>query len=540
MGCRGDEGDTGPVGPEGPAGPSVELDSNLSTMDKAMVGVGGEVPLQAMNRFQIVAKGGRGLVLQGTTPRDSAVEVSTFDVTVSYDMENDNIHLKYERDYGFGPVPELAYNEIIQGNVGHIDARDAILNPADMGEDMPSARMASSRRQQRLLNPHVLLKEIMADSSIASEAGFGFHDGSIHELLNIVDPVAPLAVWVNARTGLISKLTTRENDPLLRDSEIEVHYVGWKVYDEDVMFPADVFIVKNGQVLHRERRTSIEVNPTFAATMFAFPTGADPMFVDADAALGQKNHQFHQMFVALGIPLDQQQIVVTPHQFQDGGTDTGIFHLQGGTHHSLAIAQENGVIIAEAPLDAARSAAILSWVDENIGKPVTHVIATHHHIDHSAGLRAFVAAGATIVVQQNSAAFFREVFRAPSTILPDTQAMAPKNPVITAVAEGGSLDFDDTATTDRNDVEVYHIATDHSNDMLIVHVPRISAVFESDLWNPEPTAMGGGNSLSKASATQLRQGIEDNITPTPTDLIGGHGLVGRGTFADLAAFVDAP
>ena len=79
----------------------------------------------------------------------------------------------------------------------------------------------------------------------------------------------------------------------------------------------------------------------------------------------------------------------------------------------MPIEQEDGVVTVAAPLHPERSDAILAWVGEAFpGKFVTQVIATHHHDDHSAGLRLFVAAGVTVIghfdaepyIRQNAAA----------------------------------------------------------------------------------------------------------------------------------------
>src|SRR5439155_1503288 len=77
----------------------------------------------------------------------------------------------------------------------------------------------------------------------------------------------------------------------------------------------------------------------------------------------------------------------------------GVFFLGGGTHNSLAIEQTNGIVIVEPPLYDERSDAVIAWASAQFpGKPITHLVITHFHDDHSGGLRAYVALGATIAV----------------------------------------------------------------------------------------------------------------------------------------------
>ena len=44
------------------------------------------------------------------------------------------------------------------------------------------------------------------------------------------------------------------------------------------------------------------------------------------------------------------------------------------------------------------------------GKPIRYVVNTHRHIDHSSGLRTFVAEGATIVTHQVNKAYLEKLF----------------------------------------------------------------------------------------------------------------------------------
>ena len=221
VGCEGDKGDPGAQGPPGQPGAPGDLGADLTTLEKALVGVGGRVPLIGMSGFEIQATGARGLVGEGFSAGDSAFEASTFAVTVSRDLVNDNMRLDYTRQFAVGPVTEISYTEIINGNLGFVAGRDSVFEAAGTSEEMLTARMASARRQQRLLNPHLILLDVLdSEDPIATEAGVAFFNDSIHELLVVEDSVSPITLWVNASTGRISRLTTLENDFLHRDSEL--------------------------------------------------------------------------------------------------------------------------------------------------------------------------------------------------------------------------------------------------------------------------------------------------------------------------------
>src|SRR5437867_8952405 len=100
----------------------------------------------------------------------------------------------------------------------------------------------------------------------------------------------------------------------------------------------------------------------------------------------------------------------------------GVFYLKGGTHHSVAVEFADYVVVIEGPLNEQRSLAVIAEVKKLIpNKPIRYVVNTHHHFDHSGGLRTYVAEGATIVTHAANKDFFENVFfyPAPRTLEPD-------------------------------------------------------------------------------------------------------------------------
>jgi cyclase len=64
----------------------------------------------------------------------------------------------------------------------------------------------------------------------------------------------------------------------------------------------------------------------------------------------------------------------------------------------------DGVVAVDSAGDAATAKDILKQIaDTTGGKPVRYLVLTHAHADHSGGARAFVAAGAHVICQENAA-----------------------------------------------------------------------------------------------------------------------------------------
>ncbi|MDH3681666.1 MAG: MBL fold metallo-hydrolase [Acidimicrobiia bacterium] len=60
---------------------------------------------------------------------------------------------------------------------------------------------------------------------------------------------------------------------------------------------------------------------------------------------------------------------------------------------------DDGLIVLEAPFTPVHGTDIVDAVNRLApNAPITHVVQSHHHIDHASGVRSLVAAGATLVV----------------------------------------------------------------------------------------------------------------------------------------------
>ncbi|HSL68713.1 MAG TPA: MBL fold metallo-hydrolase, partial [Longimicrobiales bacterium] len=104
----------------------------------------------------------------------------------------------------------------------------------------------------------------------------------------------------------------------------------------------------------------------------------------------------------------------------------GVWRLGGGSHHSIVIEFRDHMMMIEAPLGDARTMAVIQRARElRPSKPLTRVVMTHHHFDHSAGIRAAVAENLAIITHEGNVAFVREMLGRPHTIAPDELARRP-------------------------------------------------------------------------------------------------------------------
>jgi glyoxylase-like metal-dependent hydrolase (beta-lactamase superfamily II) len=88
----------------------------------------------------------------------------------------------------------------------------------------------------------------------------------------------------------------------------------------------------------------------------------------------------------------------------------GVWFLAGGSHNSVLVEYSTYLAMIEAPLDEARSLAVISEARKLApNKPIKYLINTHHHFDHSGGVRTYVAEGATIITNEINKGYYEQV-----------------------------------------------------------------------------------------------------------------------------------
>jgi len=107
-------------------------------------------------------------------------------------------------------------------------------------------------------------------------------------------------------------------------------------------------------------------------------------------------------------------------------------------------------------------------------------VVSHHHFDHSGGVRAFAGEGVTLVTHDLAKTYFEKVVAAPATVSPDHLAKSGKKAAaVEGVRDRRSL-TDGTRT-----VEVRHIAGSlHADDLLMVYLPKEKFLIEADAYTP--------------------------------------------------------
>ena len=184
----------------------------------------------------------------------------------------------------------------------------------------------------------------------------------------------------------------------------------------------------------------------------------------------------------------------------------GVWLLAGGSHHSALFEFSDHLMLMDAPQNDARTLAVIAKARElRPNKPLTHLVNSHHHFDHSGGIRAAVSEGLTIITHEKNAAFIEEIVRRPHTIVPDALSKNPKPVKIETIAD------EKVITDGAMTVNLYSIPSEHSESMLMAYLPRERDLVVIDVYEPVGTIhMFAGRFIEDLKKRNLRV---DRIVP---------------------------
>lgn len=424
--------------------------------------------------FRVTARGSRWEPLQALRPEGPPLRPSDFEIAALHDLAHDRMCLSWRRAILEPLTDTVVHDEIVVGNEGYISGPDVALHP-QAARPMTSDRMAAVRRQQFLLSPQLLVGEALrrqqeTGQQVIRDVGRQELDGAPHRVIEIDALPRPVRLFLALDSNRLSRLVTQENDYPCGDVEIVVTFADWRRHD-GLAVPYQVELSWDGVVLHRETRERFELNPQLDEATFVLPQTRP--FDPGAAERGLFNEQWIHRALAMGAPISLdagvvESVVLAP----------DVVTLGGGIHHSLAIALDSGVVVVDPPQHEARSLAVIAavtarWPD----KPISHLILSHHHHDHSGGIRAYAAIGAELIVAEGDRDFITRCLARPHTISPDTLAATETRPAIRTVGDTG-LSLGDGA------IEVHRISSPHSAENLVVYVAGPKLLFNADLFNP--------------------------------------------------------
>ncbi len=158
----------------------------------------------------------------------------------------------------------------------------------------------------------------------------------------------------------------------------------------------------------------------------------------------------------------------------------GVWWMKGsGNHSSTLYIFDDHKTLFEAPASAAQAKVVIAAARKIVPeKPLTEMIISHHHFDHTGGLRTVVAEGLTIISHQANEPYFRELAMRKATLHPDELALHPMPFKFHGVGEKAVLK--DKAM----EVDLFQMKDNiHSTYNLVAWVPKYKFLSQSDLFD---------------------------------------------------------
>ena len=400
---------------------------------------------------------------------------------VVVDFANGRRFQEQEIRPGTATAPVLRQRRITRPDIGMIENAGA-QNPE------PAAQLPGMHRAIRFEPHRLLLAALERPEALTALPARAYRGDSLHGVRYAAD-TDTASLYFDRLSGELVIIETITDDPVLGDRRTAGIFTRWTPTGA-ILFPRQIDSEVNG-------RAASHINVTSASTNDAL---TDATFAIADSIVERARRPAPP----------PAPITVT---LVDLGS--GVWRAEGGSHHTLVVEQPNGLILVEAPQNRVRMAAVFDTLKSRFpNKPVQTAVNTHHHWDHSGGLRETMARNVPIVTHVRNVDFVRGIALARKTVAPDMLSRVRRYPSVRGVR--------DTLTLGSGDgrIVVYALPTAHAEGMLAAFVPSIGVLFTSDVVSPGAPnvalpALGSGELARFATA----RGI------TPRRYAGGHGRI---------------
>lgn len=320
------------------------------------------------------------------------------------------------------------------------------------------AAAVRTRRLEALAHPVALVRTALAAST---RVGARRTSGNL-QLVDVTIPAGDtLTLAVDSVTSLPAWISWVGSDTNLGDVVYRAHFTGYQPVG-GVMMPTGF-------------NTTIDFRNVVLQKLYVDRHAVDAAPDDLAAPASLRT----SAAATAAVPAAAAPAAVPPGP-QIGSTELakGIWYLTGAGNSTLFEFADH-LTLFEVYGSEANARAVIARARSLVpGKPLTEVIISHHHFDHSGGLRAAVAEGLTIVTHRGNEALFRELANRPAKLAPDALAMKPR-PIRFRLVDD-HLPMKDASMA----VDIYRVvANSHMADALMVYVPRDRLLVQGDLFD---------------------------------------------------------
>lgn len=434
---------------------------------------------------------------------------STLTTTVDYSGKDGAVvRYDWERDMKYPAVEKIKYSEIRGPTWG------VVIDDKGEVKPMSRIRLAANLREATRTSPRLMLAALENPDRVSAVAEQKLGNQSLPAVLYTIG-TRKYMILFDRTTKLPAAVRTLESDNVWGDQNYDAILSDWKAVGGIKVAHTRSFKLGDMEI-QRISVKEVTVNTPIAPATLAVADNlkAAPTLASAPATNVPYQWVIRRLFLARF--LDSDAIYFPPGgSFKLVELAPNVQHVQGGGANNLIVNMTDGIVVVDAPVDEGQSLAVIKLAKEKYpGKPIKALVLTHHHMDHTGGMRTFAAEGATVIVPAPTKAYWEQAIKAAHTIEPDAQQKAQKPANVQEVKDSLSLK-DNTV-----EINLHNIPNPHVEGYLLVHVVKENIVFVTDLLSPRGQVARNPGTVAVGNA--LRQ---HNITGAT--IAGGHGTTAK-------------
>lgn len=417
----------------------------LQLIEEAAEAMGG---LRAVRDTTALTLEGEGRVYrlgQNTSPRADLPYYEIENYQLRLDFENGRWQEREDRTSTFLTGSPLYGARQVRGLDGDV-AYDEEGGDTTRSPD----RVAAERRLTMYHNPVGIVRLALDETSTVSN--LREEDG--YRILDIAaSNGTQFTLRLNAETHLPRSVTSATYHPNLGDVALETSFGDYAQTAGLAGFQSQLF-------LPRSYRTELD-----RFTIAEYVVRTDPHVDVGD------------LTAPAGLTMPPDEVIVEVAELAEG-----VWQIGGQSHHSALVEFDEYLLLVEAPQSEARTLAVIARARElRPDKPLRYVLNTHHHFDHSAGIRAAVSEGLTVITHEVNRSFFEELVARRHSLEQDALARNPQPLTLEVVTGDDAFELSGGART----VQIFRIVDDpHSEGSVMAYLPAERILIQVDAFSP--------------------------------------------------------
>lgn len=309
------------------------------------------------------------------------------------------------------------------------------------GSNNPLGRphQVNERAHQIVISPHGLVRAALANNAAVVKR---IIDGRPMMVVSFThDGKHKVVAYVNDQNA-IERVESSYGHPVVGDAKVVTNYGPYRDFG-GVKFPSKVIQYDEGLPVLDVTVTAVRANPTFNIEVPA-SAHSTPTVVKSEKAAD------------------------------------GVWFISGDSHNSALVELKDYLVVIEAPHGDTRSMAVMAEVKKLVpNKPIKYLVNTHHHFDHSGGVRAYAAEGATIITHELNRPVYERAAANSWNLAPDLLARSKKKPVFQTMGDNMVL------TDGSRSVELYQInGNAHHDGIIMAYLRKEKLLIQADAFSP--------------------------------------------------------